>query len=222
MLELTPELLLRAYAFGVFPMAETRDSDELFWIDPIQRGVLPINGLHVSRSLRKALRKESYTVTCDEAFERVIDACAEAAPDRRESWINDRIKQLYCQLHEQEHAHSIEVWTLDQTNGATTLVGGLYGVSLGGAYFGESMFSRETNTSKIALVHLCARLWHGGFRLLDTQFVTDHLKSLGAFEIPRDQYKQELNDAIRLEAHLPRTLSNQVLLAFLHSTTQTS
>ncbi|MEM7652517.1 MAG: leucyl/phenylalanyl-tRNA--protein transferase, partial [Pseudomonadota bacterium] len=119
MLELTPELLLRAYAFGVFPMAETRDSDELFWIDPIQRGVLPINGLHVSRSLRKALRKESYAVTCDEAFERVIDACAEAAPDRRESWINDRIKQLYCQLHEQEHAHSIEVWTLDQTNGAT-------------------------------------------------------------------------------------------------------
>ncbi|MEM7653155.1 MAG: leucyl/phenylalanyl-tRNA--protein transferase, partial [Pseudomonadota bacterium] len=143
-------------------------------------------------------------------------------PDRRESWINDRIKQLYCQLHEQEHAHSIEVWTLDQTNGATTLVGGLYGVSLGGAFFGESMFSRETNTSKIALVHLCARLWHGGFRLLDTQFVTDHLKSLGAFEIPRDQYKQELNDAIRLEAHLPRTLSNQVLSAFLHSTTQTS
>ena len=220
-MELTPELLLRAYAFGVFPMAETRESDELYWIDPTQRGVLPIAGLHVSRSLRKAVRRQTYRVTCDAAFPAVIEACAAAAPGRRESWINGTIADLYCQLHEQGHAHSIEVWSHEE-HADPDLVGGLYGVSIGAAFFGESMFSRRANTSKIALVHLCARLWTGGYRLLDTQFVTDHLKTLGAYEIPRAEYRRRLAEAIRLPATLPCALPDHSLEAFLHSTTHTS
>jgi len=191
---LTPKVLLYAYASGVFPMAESADSDEIFWFNPEKRGVLPLNGLHISRSLHKAMRARRYKITANQCFELVIAACA----DREETWINAEITALYGELHRLGHAHSVEVWE----GGA--LVGGLYGVSLGAAFFGESMFSQASNASKIALVGLVARLNLGGFRLLDMQFLTPHLASMGGVEFSRDDYQKQLEAALKMPADFTR------------------
>jgi leucyl/phenylalanyl-tRNA--protein transferase len=193
-MDLTPRLLLTAYASGVFPMAESAESDEIFWFNPEKRGVMPLNGLHISRSLRKLMRARRFKVTANQCYSEVMAACA----DREETWINPEITALYTALHELGHAHSIEVW-----DGAS-LAGGLYGVSLGAAFFGESMFSRQSNTSKIALVGLVARLNLGGFTLLDMQFLTPHLASLGGVQIPRAAYQARLEAALKQPADFAR------------------
>ncbi len=190
MSELQPELLLQAYAIGVFPMAEGRDDPRLFFVDPDKRGVLPLNGFHISRSLRKTVRRRVFDVAWDRDFEATIDGCAEATGRRPDTWINPEIRRLYLALHARGHAHSVECWRDGR------LVGGLYGVRLGGAFFGESMFSRATDASKVALVHLVATLKSAGFLLLDTQFITDHLARFGVVEIPRDDYRELLGRAI--------------------------
>ena len=179
-------LLLRAYAAGVFPMADSRDAREVYWVEPRKRGILPLDGFHLSRSLRKVVRSDRFTVTADRAFAQVIAACAAQRPDAQGTWINGQIEQACNALHLDGHAHSIECWREGR------LVGGLYGVSLGGAFFGESMFSRETDASKVALAHLVARLRAGGFELLDCQFMTPHLASLGAIEMPQAAYLARL------------------------------
>jgi leucyl/phenylalanyl-tRNA--protein transferase len=175
---LDPRLLLQGYAMGIFPMADSRDADEVFWVEPRSRAIIPLDGFHVSRSLRRTLRSDTFAVTADRAFADVIAACAE----REETWINADIERAMLSLRRLGHAHSIEVWKDD------ALVGGLYGVSLGRAFFGESMFSRMTDASKVALAWLVARLKAGGYELLDCQFMTEHLASLGAVAIPRDRY----------------------------------
>jgi leucyl/phenylalanyl-tRNA--protein transferase len=190
MTELTPALLLRAYAAGIFPMADHVKDQELFWVDPDWRGILPLDRFHIPRSLAKVVRSDRFQVTIDHDFAAVIAACAASAPGRRSTWISHRIRAMYEALYQQGQAHSVET-RLDGR-----LVGGLYGVRLGAAFFGESMFSRETDASKVALVHLVARLLAGGFRLLDTQFVTTHLMRFGAIEIPRETYRKRLADAI--------------------------
>ncbi|MET0605407.1 MAG: leucyl/phenylalanyl-tRNA--protein transferase [Beijerinckiaceae bacterium] len=189
-IKITPELVLRAYAAGVFPMAESADDPGLYWVEPQDRGVIPLSGLTVSRSLAKAVRQERYETRVDHDFDGVIAACAAQAPGRSSTWINRRIRALYRGLFDIGHAHTVECWR----EGA--LVGGLYGVSLGAAFFGESMFHRETDASKVALVHLVARLRSAGYVLLDAQFVTEHLASLGAIEITRARYKELLTDAV--------------------------
>ncbi|MEM9098041.1 MAG: leucyl/phenylalanyl-tRNA--protein transferase [Pseudomonadota bacterium] len=189
-LELTPQLLLRAYQVGVFPMAESADSQEVLWVDPRTRGVLPLDGFHLSRSLRKRMRRWDYVVTVDRVFDEVVRCCA----DRSETWINPTITQLYSALHQMGRAHSVEIWR------DSRLVGGLYGVSLGSVFFGESMFSREPDMSKLALAFLVARLRYGGYTLLDTQFVTEHLLSLGAIEISRASYHNRLETALTKRA----------------------
>ncbi|HEY0044958.1 MAG TPA: leucyl/phenylalanyl-tRNA--protein transferase [Allosphingosinicella sp.] len=181
-----PDLLLRAYAIGVFPMADSRDADEVFWVEPRRRAILPLDGFRVSKSLRKTIRSGAFTVTADAAFDEVVRRCA----DRDETWINADIERSYNQLHALGFAHSVETWADGE------LVGGLYGVTLGGAYFGESMFSRRTDASKVALAWLVARLKVGGFSLLDCQFMTDHLRSLGAIEIPQKDYVALLDSAV--------------------------
>ncbi len=193
-LEITPQVLLKAYAMGIFPMAESAQDKELFWVEPKLRGILPLDAFHIPGSLKKAMRKNPFEVRIDTAFEAVMEACAEEAPNRGNTWINKTIKRLYGQLFEIGHCHSVECWQGGE------LVGGLYGVRLGGAFFGESMFSRQTNASKIALVHLVYRLRAGGFVLLDTQFTTDHLKRFGAIEVPKSEYGDLLEEAISVEA----------------------
>jgi leucyl/phenylalanyl-tRNA---protein transferase len=188
--EVTTDLVLRAYRHGLFPMAEGRAGDKLFWLDPIKRGVLPLEGFHLSRRLLRSVLSDSFTVTADRNFAGTIAGCATPVPDRTDTWINPQIERLFTELFRMGHAHSVETWQ------GGMLVGGLYGVALGGAFFGESMFSFVRDASKVALVHLVARLRLGGFRLLDTQFVTDHLNQFGAEEIPRDVYKQQLADAV--------------------------
>jgi leucyl/phenylalanyl-tRNA--protein transferase len=194
-LEITPKLLLRAYSIGMFPMAESADDPTLFWVDPDERGVFPLDGLTVSRSLAKVVRSDRYDIRVDTNFDAVIEGCAGGGDGRPSTWINARIRRLYGDLFRQGHAHSVEAWSGDE------LVGGLYGVSIGGAFFGESMFHRARDASKTALVHLVARLRAGGYRLLDTQFVTDHLASLGAIEVPRRTYHRMLDEAIGLSAN---------------------
>lgn len=189
-LELTPDLVLRAYAHGVFPMAESARSRDLFWVDPDRRGIIPLDGLHVSRSLKKVLRGHAWALKVDTDFHAVIEACAAAGEGRRDTWINSEIVALYGELFAQGHCHTVEAW-----DGAT-LVGGLYGLVIGGAFFGESMFHRAPNASKVALVHLVERLDAGGFSLLDTQFLTEHLKSLGGVEISRAAYHRMLRAAL--------------------------
>ncbi len=191
---LTPDLVLSAYAQGWFPMAERRDDPELFWLSPEERGVIPLQGFHVPRRLARLVRSDAFAVRYDTAFDTVIRACAAPAPDRRESWINADILALYDSLHAMGHAHSVECWRGD------ALVGGLYGVSLGGAFFGESMFSRERDASKVALVHLVARLIEGGFTLLDAQFITTHLSQFGAQAISRRDYLKRLDRALKIPA----------------------
>ena len=195
--QLTPEILLRAYAEGLFPMAERRGDATLYWVSPDRRGILPLENFHLPRRLARTVRAGRFAVTADRAFRDVMLACAAPAPGREESWINDEILRLYTALHAGGHAHSIECWQGD------VLVGGLYGVRLGAAFFGESMFSRERDASKVALVHLVDALKRGGFTLLDTQFITSHLARFGAIEIPRQQYLAKLHDALNREALWP-------------------
>lgn len=190
MTTLDPDLLLRAYAVGVFPMADSRDAPDVFWVEPKRRGILPLDHFHLSHSLGKMLRSDHFRVTADSAFGQVMRACAEPKPDRPETWINDMIVDAYEKLFARGHAHSIECW-LDGE-----LAGGLYGVTLGAAFFGESMFTRQTNASKIAMAWLVARLRVGGFRLLDTQFLTPHLATMGTIEIPRNAYQSLLSEAV--------------------------
>jgi leucyl/phenylalanyl-tRNA--protein transferase len=192
--EVTPELLLRAYRVGLFPMAETRRGARLYWLDPERRGVLPLDRFHLPRRLLRTVLRGPYSVSVDEDFPGVIAACAAAAPGREDTWINREIERLFCELHQAGLAHSVEA----RQDGV--LVGGLYGVALGAAFFGESMFSTARDASKVALVHLVARLRLGGFRLLDTQFVTSHLLQFGTQEVPRDQYKALLADAVDRKA----------------------
>ncbi|NBC32513.1 MAG: leucyl/phenylalanyl-tRNA--protein transferase, partial [Alphaproteobacteria bacterium] len=184
--EITPELLLRAYACGFFPMADSAESDELYWYDPPWRGVIPLDRFHVPRKLRRVVRQGRFEVRYDSAFPAVLEACAEPTEERPKTWINDGIRRLYGALADTGYAHSVECWTEGQ------LLGGLYGVSLRGAFFGESMFSRAADASKVALVHLVAQLRAGGFVLLDTQFMTDHLRQFGGLEISQAAYKQRL------------------------------
>jgi len=184
--DLTPELLLHGYSIGIFPMAEHRDDPEIFWVDPRRRGVFPLDGFHISRSLARAMRRTRFTITTNIAFNDVVAGCA----DRADTWINAEIFGLYAQLHRLGHAHALEVWEDDK------LVGGVYGVTLGRAFFGESMFSRRDNASKIALACLVDRLNRGGFTLFDTQFLTPHLASLGAQEITRAAYHARLEMAL--------------------------
>ncbi|WP_395666429.1 leucyl/phenylalanyl-tRNA--protein transferase [Methylocella sp.] len=188
--EITPDILLRAYSIGLFPMAESAEDANLFWVDPEQRGIFPLDGLKLSRSLRKTIRSDLFEVRVDHDFDAVIDGCARSYPDRDKTWINDRIRRLYRQLFDQGRVHTVEAWF----EGA--LVGGLYGVHLGAAFFGESMFHRKTDASKVALAHLVARLRQGRFLLLDAQFVTPHLESLGAVEIAKADYRRLLAAAM--------------------------
>jgi leucyl/phenylalanyl-tRNA--protein transferase len=195
-LELTPEVLLKAYACGIFPMAENADDPTLFWIDPEERGVIPLDAFHVPGRLARTVRATRLCIACDRDFDAVIEGCAEPGPQRARTWINAPIRKLYRGLFEIGHCHTVEVYDGD------ALVGGLYGVSLGAAFFGESMFHRTRDASKIALVHLVARLRLGGFQLLDTQFLTDHLKMFGAAEVPQERYSRLLARAIREEAEV--------------------
>lgn len=211
-LEITPEVLLKAYACGIFPMAESADDPGLYWIEPERRGVLPLDNFHVPRRLARLVRQNKFEVRIDSDFEGVLDGCAAPAPGRQRTWINGRIRQLYTSLYKMGQAHSVETWLDGQ------LVGGLYGVRLKGAFFGESMFSRVSEASKVALVHLAGRLKRGGFTLLDTQFITDHLAQFGADEISRRDYQSRLDLALRTRADFaPRTpLSGEEALAFLN------
>jgi leucyl/phenylalanyl-tRNA--protein transferase len=192
-LQITPDLLLRAYASGLFPMADSADDPELFWVEPELRGVLPLDRFHVPRRLARKVRQAPYDIRVNTAFDQVLSACAESVETRPSTWINSTIAELYGSLHRLGHAHSVEAWRGDE------LVGGLYGVSLRRAFFGESMFSRATDASKICLVHLVARLKDRGFVLLDTQFTTDHLKRFGAIDIEREDYAVRLARALEGE-----------------------
>ncbi len=193
--EITPQVLLKAYACGIFPMAESADDPGMFWVEPEMRGILPLEEFHFPRSLKKTFRKNRFEIRFNHNFADVMDACAAIAENRKNTWINARIKSLYCALHEMGHAHSFETWR----NGE--LVGGLYGVKLGAAFFGESMFSRETDASKFALVHLVYEMRRAGFKLLDTQFATAHLERFGVTEVPKDAYQLLLEDALTEEAN---------------------
>ncbi len=216
--EITPDVLLRAYACGIFPMAESADDPSLFWVEPERRGIIPLDRFHVAARLARTVRADVFTVTVDRAFAAVIAGCAEPQAGRDDTWINRRIRDLYVALFERGHCHSVEVWDGDD------LVGGLYGVSLGAAFFGESMFHRARDASKVALVHLVARLIAGGYVLLDTQFVTEHLRTFGAVEIPRPAYLARLDAALRRPAdfaHLPteRPVAGSEALALIAAAT---
>jgi leucyl/phenylalanyl-tRNA--protein transferase len=190
-IEIPPEVLLKAYACGIFPMAESAEDPALYWIEPEKRGIIPLDRFHVSSRLARTVRADRFSVAINRDFDAVLDGCAEPKAGRPRTWINARIRALYRKLYDRRHCHSVEVY--DEHD---VLVGGLYGVSLGRAFFGESMFHRERDASKVALVHLVARLRAGGFKLLDTQFVTDHLKTFGAVEVPRRQYHKLLEAAL--------------------------
>jgi leucyl/phenylalanyl-tRNA--protein transferase len=193
-LEITPQVLLKAYACGIFPMAESAEDPGLYWIEPEARGIIPLGRFHVPRRLARTVARDVFSVHVDRDFEAVIGACAAVAPDRAKTWINARIRRLYTDLFDLGHCHTVECWQDGK------LVGGLYGVRLGAAFFGESMFSRARDASKVALVHLVARLRRGGFRLLDTQFTTEHLRQFGAVDVDRRQYQHLLEKAIEADA----------------------
>jgi leucyl/phenylalanyl-tRNA--protein transferase len=194
--EITPEVLLKAYACGIFPMAESAEDPTLYWIEPEQRGIIPLDRFHVPARLARTVRADVYTVRINHDFDGVLAGCAESRPGRARTWINNRIRSLYRKLHDIGHCHSVEAYK------GGKLVGGLYGVNLGCAFFGESMFHRSRDASKVALVHLVARLKVGRFKLLDTQFVTDHLKIFGAIEVTRRQYSKALEAALVGEANI--------------------
>ena len=211
--EITPEVLLKAYACGIFPMAENADDPSLYWVEPDRRGLIPLDGFHITRRLARTVRSDRFEIYIDREFEAVIDGCAEPQIGRSRTWINRRIRSLYCRLHEIGHCHSVEAWSDGK------LVGGLYGVRLGRVFFGESMFHRERDASKVALVHLVARLRAGGFSLLDTQFVTSHLSSFGAIEVSKRAYNRMLERALEDEADFfaldPDPVSGAIALAAL-------
>ncbi len=209
MTELTPSLVLRAYAMGIFPMAESKDAETVYWIDPDLRGIMPLEAFHVPRRLKRTIRQGRFEIRCDHDFDAVIDACAETGTRRNDTWINPEVRRLFRALHAMGLVHTVECWREGR------LVGGLYGLALGGAFFGESMFSRERDASKVALVHLAARLAHGGFTLLDSQFITEHLSQFGAIEIPREEYRDRLDEAVAVRAHFPVELPEEALRAFL-------
>jgi leucyl/phenylalanyl-tRNA--protein transferase len=194
MTAITPHILLKAYAAGIFPMAENAGDDALYWIDPDKRGVLPLDAVHLPRRLRRTIKSQKFEIRVDTQFDAVIEACAQRLPRRESTWINGKIRSLYQQLFKLGFCHSVEAWRDGQ------LVGGLYGVRLGGAFFGESMFTLERDASKVALIHLVARLNHGGFALLDTQFVTEHLSRFGTVEVSRDDYHVQLERALAVDA----------------------
>lgn len=209
---LTADILLKAYAVGMFPMAESADDPNLFWIEPEWRGVIPLDGFRIPRRLARTVRNGGFEVRVDANFYGVIDGCAAPAPGREKTWINATIRKLYGELFRRGHCHTVESWRDGK------LVGGLYGVSIGGAFFGESMFSTATDASKVALVHLIARLRAGGYRLLDTQFVTDHLAHFGTIEIPKRIYGQRLAAALATQGDfhaLPSSISGEEALSWL-------
>jgi len=210
-IEVTPDLLMRAYRVGLFPMAETRRGHRLYWLDPELRGVLPLDGFHLPKRLLRTVLSGQYQVTSNQSFPAVVAGCAAAAPGREDTWINADIERLFGDLHRRGNAHSVEC----RQDGL--LVGGLYGVSLGGVFFGESMFSVARDASKVALVHLVARMRLGGYTLLDTQFVTKHLAQFGADEIPRDQYKTQLAAAVQVRASWMPAPDNAMLEAEIRS-----
>lgn len=203
--ELTPELLLRAYTIGVFPMAESRDAPTISWIDPRTRGVLPLNNVHVPKSLKKTLRKQKFRIRCNTAFPEVVEECARRTRGRKETWINDQIERAVNELYRMGFAFSVESWDDDG------LAGGLYGIALGGVFFGESMFSRRTDASKVALMHLIARLRIGRFKMLDTQFITDHLMRFGAIEIPARDFQQKLESALAAHGHISQLIDEETV-----------
>jgi leucyl/phenylalanyl-tRNA--protein transferase len=205
--EITTDLLMRAYRHGLFPMAETRRGDRLYWLDPERRGILPLDRFHLPRRLERTVLSDAFTVTVDQDFAGTIAGCASAAPGREDTWINPQIERLFGELHQQGHAHSVE----SRVEGH--LVGGLYGVAIGGVFFGESMFSFVRDASKVALVHLVVRLRLGGFELLDTQFVTSHLSQFGAEELPRDEYKARLARAVTAPAEFPVELDQATIVS---------
>ena len=214
LIEITPDVLLKAYACGIFPMAENAEDPALYWIEPDMRGIIPLEGFHVPARLARTVRTTPFAVHVDRDFDAVIEGCAEAKPDRARTWINARIRKIYRSLFEYRHCHTVEVYD------GGRLVGGLYGVSLGRAFFGESMFHLARDASKIALVHLVARLLAGGYRLLDTQYVTEHLKTFGAVEVGKRRYHRLLEDALVGEADfgalaLRRPVSGDEALAVL-------
>ncbi len=198
MIEITPQVLLKAYSCGIFPMAEGADDPALYWIEPQHRGLLPLDNVHIPRRLARSIRQAPFDIRIDTDYEGVIEGCAAARSGRRSTWINARIRSLYRELFDLRHCHTVEVW-----NGAR-LVGGLYGVALGGAFFGESMFSYERDASKVALVYLAARLIHGDFTLLDTQFVTDHLRQFGTIEVGRETFHDKLDASLKAKAEFLR------------------
>ena len=207
--ELTPDMLLRAYAIGVFPMAEDRDDPELVWVDPRMRGIIPMDGFHVPRRLRRTIRANRFDITFNRNFDGVIEGGAASTDSRPRTWINDRIIELYTSLHYKGDCHSVECWREGE------LVGGLYGISLKGVFFGESMFSRENDASKVALVHLMAHLVASGFCLVDTQFITKHLSQFGAIDLPRSEYRMLLAEALKVDADFDRPHDEATLEAIL-------
>jgi leucyl/phenylalanyl-tRNA--protein transferase len=214
LVDITPEVLLKAYACGIFPMAESAEDPALYWIEPERRGIIPLDRFHVPSRLARTVRSARFTVVVDCDFDAVVDGCSQPMPGRARTWINNRIRNLYRKLYERGDCHTVEVYE------ANTLVGGLYGVSLGRAFFGESMFHRARDASKVALVHLVARLKAGRYRLLDTQFVTDHLRTFGAIEVSRSAYHKLLDAALAGEADfgalaLDRPISGSTALAYL-------
>lgn len=219
MVEITPQVLLKAYACGIFPMAESADDNALYWIEPEKRGILPLNKVHISKRLARTIKQEKFQIRVDHNFKKVIDNCAAPRPGRRSTWINDRIRELYGELFKLGCCHTIEAWMDDR------LVGGLYGVHLGGAFFGESMFSLEKDASKVALIYLVARLKYGGFALLDTQFVTDHLRTFGAEEVSREKFQRLLEGALTLRADffgLPADAEPSSILQLVSQTSNTA
>jgi leucyl/phenylalanyl-tRNA---protein transferase len=196
--DITPQVLLKAYSCGIFPMAESADDPQLYWIEPISRGILPLDGVRLPKRLARTIRQTPFEVRIDSDFDATIAGCAASRPGRRTTWINDQIRTLYRELYILGHCHTVEVWQ------GKRMVGGLYGVALGGAFFGESMFSTETDASKIALMYLCARLIRGGYTLLDTQFVTDHLRQFGTVEVDRPEFHEALEKALPLVADYKR------------------
>ncbi len=215
-MEFTPDLVIRAYQAGIFPMAESASDPDIFWVCPQRRGILPLDGFKISRSLRKTLKKHNYTIKTDTDFKATIHACAQRGPDREGTWINQAIIDVYGQLFERKICHTIEVWQDEE------LVGGLYGLALGGAFFGESMFHKRANTSKIALAHLVQRLRAGGFKLLDTQFISPHLQTLGAIEISRSRYEELLHEALMADGDFYRLSGGGTSEEVLHPSSHTS
>jgi len=215
---ITPEILLKAYQAGHFPMGENANDDTLYWIEPNERGIIPLDGFHMSKSLKKLIRREKFEIRVNSDFEAVIEGCGSAQAGRISTWINKPIRKLYRALFDQGNCHTVETWRDGR------IVGGLYGVHIGGAFFGESMFSFERDASKVALTHLVARLNHCGFSLLDTQFITDHLRTMGAVEIPRDEYRKKLKKALAIKADYlkpPLNLSPHCVLQLVSQTSNT-